>query len=366
MSLWRPSVQEERWLALAARLRGQLPAASLETRCGGWRRTGPLARIAFAVLGLVAAGCAAGILGDHSDGLFVTGFVLLVTAECLILIGRLFASGIEEALEVAGLFCIGAAIVRALHGAADAEWVLLATAVFAIAGLRLLNPLLTTLAVVAAGGWLAMLPLPVAFDAHHGAQLSVNLYLLVVALAALACLAARIRRPSQEQMFQWLVALLPLVGLAWLTGVDLFFHVERSAAGAGRVNVLLAGAVGATAVIMLVVGLRRRSHAPLMSFMGCVAHLAWQLRGVSGLSLQSRLLLWGMLILIGALLVNRYLREPRRGVTSEPMTERSGALALLQLVGTSALTEQAAATRAAPEWTPGGGRFGGSGASGGF
>ena len=366
MSLWRPSVAEERWLAIAARLAGNLPQAYLAQRTGGWRRTGPLARLAFALLGLVAAGCTAGLLGDHSNGLVSTGIVLVVAAESLILRARLFACGIEEALEMVGLVCIGAGTLGLLQVGLGDVWLLLGVAVCAVAGLRLLNPLLTTLAVVALGGWISTQPSAIAFDSRHGAYLTVNLFLLGVALAALASLAASIRRPSYERMLSWLVAVLPAAGLIWLAGVDLLIHLERAAASSTAANLVLVATVSATAAAMLVVGLRRRSHAALISFLGCCAHLAWQLRALSGLSLQARLLLWGSVLLLAALVANRYLRRPRAGVTSEPMTDRSGALDLLQMASTSALTQQATPQAASAQWTPTGGRFGGGGASGSY
>lgn len=368
MSKWRPSVEEERWLAIGARLSGKISAEFLATRTGGWKRTGPLARVAFAALGLAAAGCTAGIVGAHTDGLVLTGLILLAAAESLILIGRLFASGIEEALWTVGLLCVGIGLLNPLHSTTDNDWLMLGLAVSTLAGLRLLNPLLTTIAAVTAGAWLCARPLAVTFDARHAAHLTVNLYSLAMALTALALLGLPMRRPSYEQMLGWIVTLLPITGLIWLAGVDPLTHAGGSTEGPRGVYALLAGAVAVTAVVMLFVGLRRRSHAPLMSFMGCCAHLAWQLRGVSGLSLEARLLLWGLLVLVAALLINRYLRSPRHGLTSEPMTDRSGALGLLELAGTSALTEQTAGAAAepAPAWAPGGGQFGGAGSTGSF
>jgi uncharacterized membrane protein YgcG len=66
--------------------------------------------------------------------------------------------------------------------------------------------------------------------------------------------------------------------------------------------------------------------------------------------------------------LERYLRQPRNGLTSASLTRREGPLDLLQIAGAALL-----ARRTAPEAPPaettfegGGGKFGGGGASGSF
>ncbi len=49
MSRWRPSPAEERWLEVASELGAAVPPAAMAERTGGWRSTGPLARVALFV-----------------------------------------------------------------------------------------------------------------------------------------------------------------------------------------------------------------------------------------------------------------------------------------------------------------------------
>ena len=84
MSDGLPSSSEERWLVLGARLRGLLPPDALRERAGGWRGTGPFARIALFVLGLLAAGLVAAVLGFGGANLALfAGVVALLAGEGL-------------------------------------------------------------------------------------------------------------------------------------------------------------------------------------------------------------------------------------------------------------------------------------------
>ena len=75
MSRWRPSPAEERWLEVASELGTAVPRAAVAERTGGWRSTGPLARIALFVLGFVAAALLLAILGFDDDTLLVAGLI---------------------------------------------------------------------------------------------------------------------------------------------------------------------------------------------------------------------------------------------------------------------------------------------------
>jgi uncharacterized membrane protein YgcG len=127
--------------------------------------------------------------------------------------------------------------------------------------------------------------------------------------------------------------------------------------------VVLLLALGAA---MLVSGLRRRRHAPLLGFMGCVACLAVELRLATTLATETWLILYGLAALIAGVALDRYLRQPRNGLTSAALTHREGPLDLLQTAGAALLAQRAAPEPPPPEptFTPGGGRFGGGGASG--
>jgi uncharacterized membrane protein YgcG len=64
--------------------------------------------------------------------------------------------------------------------------------------------------------------------------------------------------------------------------------------------------------------------------------------------------------------LDRYLRQPRNGLTSAALTRREGPLDLLQTAGAALLAQRASPATPPQESTfnAGGGRFGGGGASG--
>ena len=119
-------------------------------------------------------------------------------------------------------------------------------------------------------------------------------------------------------------------------------------------------------VAMLLASLRRRRHAPLLGFLGCVVCLAVELRLATTLATETWLILYGLATLIAGAALDRYLRQPRNGLTSVPMTHREGSLDLLQTAGAALLAHRTAPEPPPPEstFTPGGGRFGGGGAGG--
>jgi hypothetical protein len=142
--------------------------------------------------------------------------------------------------------------------------------------------------------------------------------------------------------------------------------ISSSAQYAGmHVHAYPAAALLLYAIAALIIGIRRRSHAPLAAFMVCAACLGYELRNLTGLSLEVRLIAVGTVLLALTLWLNRYLHTPRRGLTSQKVAEDGGAFDLLQLVGAVALTP-ASTPRAAPGFEGGGGTAGGGGASGDF
>jgi len=97
----------------------------------------------------------------------------------------------------------------------------------------------------------------------------------------------------------------------------------------------------------------------------CIACLAIELRKLTGLALQARLILWGCIALVAAVLLERYLRRPRAGITSQKLGDSEGALSLLEIAGAATLTPPVLAAPA-DGVAPGEGRFGGGGASGSY
>jgi hypothetical protein len=344
----RPTPSQERWLTLARRFRGSaLIVSSADT--GGWRTANLLSRCALFVLGLIAAGMIGVIAAQlgPKGALVTAGLLAIAVAEWLILARRHFWSGIEEALEIAGLTLLAFECWSRTAWSSSAGERFMCAAL-AIAGLRLLNPLFTTLAVLALVPALALPPSAAGWLSYG------------IGLTALSAGAYRFRRPSHDRMLDWLVIVTPVAGYLW------------SASRNGAVDYLHAGATAwlvplgplVFAGVALATGVRRRTHAPIVAFMLCVACTAYELRRLTGLSLEARLILWGCVLLCAAMALERYLRIARGGVTSRPLREAGDSAGILGMAGSAVLA--APSPQTAPSFEGGGGRFGGAGASGEF
>jgi hypothetical protein len=349
----RPTPTEERWLALARRLRRGPRVTPFAERTGGWRIASLRSRAVFFFLGLVAAGMIAVIIEElleAPDFLIIAGFVSLAMAEWLIVDRRHFWSGIEEALEVAGLVMLSYECWQHMSLTESAGAYLLGAALV-IAGMRLLNPLFTTLAVLAF------------VLAIKTSALTAGLLCYGVALAALVAGTYRFRRPSHDLMIDSLVIVMPLAGYLWLAsqhGVRVavnYLHADLST----WVVPICSVAFGAVA---LTTGLRRRTHPPLIAFILCVACTAFELRKLTGLALEARLIAWGCVLLLVSITLERYLRVPRRGITSRPLREDRDSAGILGIAGSAVLTSQSPQPKEVPSFQGDGGRFGGGGATG--
>jgi hypothetical protein len=358
---FRPAPQEERWMLVAAHLRLRRDAPGIAERCGDWTAAPTMARCAFFVLGALAAGLTALIFNlSHVPGyLFITGLGLAATAEWLILKRRLFGAGIEEALVVAGLGLMALQI--------DVHSALLIALALALAGLRLLNPLMITLSVIAFSSAID------SWGAHHAGASPVPIaaaFSFAVAAIALIVGVAECRRPSYDRMLDWLVVAMPLTGYLWIVSKDpsgLTLHSLAQAPFARCFPVLVLLALGVAA---LLTGIRRRRHAPLLAFMVCAGCIAYELRDLTSVSIQVKLIAWGSGLLLLTLVLDRLLRTPHRGITSQRFKEHAGAFDLLQLAGASALAapsiQPAAYQSPDPQFAGRGGQGGGGGASGSY
>jgi hypothetical protein len=338
----RPSVDEERWLALAARLPAVRDGRSIAESSGHWKAVGLMKRSALFLLGVVCAGLTFAVLElmhlpRHP---WICAAALLAAAEWLIVRRRLFGCGIEEALEAASLVIVAIYTVDFWQSGHESMIWLLVAAAMGIAGLRLMNPLFSTVSVIAFSAAVYELIAPPGHSNPSAALLSGGLCFSVGAVA-LACCVIEYRRPSYDRMVDWLVVAMPACGYLWI-GVG----------GTAPSSIwLTAGLLLAFGGAALVVGIRARLHAPLAAFLLCAGCLAYELRRISGWSLQARLMLGGGGVLLIAIVLDRWLREPRRGVTSRQL-DTDVSLDLLQLAGSAAL---------APQWSNGPDRFKGGG-----
>ena len=319
-------------------------------RTGGWSAPSFIARCAFFVLGVVAAGLTTAALEilSRSAALLAAGVILLAAAEWLILRKRLFHAGAEEALWAGGLLLL---TVHFLSSSGDLGMSVTVTLVLAVAAIRLLNPFLLTVAFAAAS---------VAIDlaggnrlwGGHDVAMAAGIFCYGAGAIALSLARTQFLRPSHDHMLSWLMVIMPLCGFLWLA---------TQQAPAIRVGTGLASGIFALAA--LIAGIRRRSHAPLLACMASLGCVAYQLRDLTTLPLKLKLILWGSAALLAALGLDRYLRTPRRGITSHQLGEGRAALDLVQWFGAGALSPKAAPQADAP-FKGGGGGFSGGGADG--
>jgi hypothetical protein len=360
----RPSSEQERWMALASRLGIRRDAPWLDERIGGWTAVTLFTRCALFVLGIVAASTTAAVfrLLHIPHSLFVSGLVLLAVAEWLLRNRRLFGAGIEEALEVAGLLLIAFDVVDGTGDAHGIRASLMVAVALILAGTRLLNPLLITLAALALS---VTIDLTIATDRPVAVPAAIAACVFCFSAAAIALALGRLqfRRPSYDRVLDWLVVAMPLAAYLWLEGGYLAGSPLESLRTVSFVQLLTILMPVAFGIVALTVGVLRRRHAPLLAFIVCAGCVAYELRNLTGLSIEARLIVWGSVALALAFALDRYLRTPRRGITSSRVGRDGESRDLLQLVGAGALAP------ASPQPAPfegGGGTSAGGGASGSY
>jgi len=333
---WIPSAEEERWQAVAA-LAGD--SELTRARSGGWRSFSVFARIGFFVLGWICASALWGLFAVSSASpraaAFVAGLASIGAAELLIQQTRWFRAGLDEALHWGGLMMIGFAFVLSAH-----EHVMFAIAggLTLIAAVRLLNPLLSTVGLLLIAG-----ALPDAARAPYCAALAV---------IALGLITRRIARPSVDHALAALVIIMPPAAYI-LAKYESFSTLDWPVA------IALIG----FAVAALVVGIAFRIHAPLIALFTTLAAVAFEMRNLTGMPLETRLIVWGTTLLVVAVALDRLLRTPIAGITFAKRRDDK-VLALVELAGAAMLTPHSKPPETAQGLQTGGGSFGGGGATG--
>jgi len=368
MNSYRPSPIQERWLVFAARWPAYKDRASVTAGIGGWTTVTLLTRCAFFLLGLIAAIATSAILAIafRSHFAIVAGFVLVIAGECLIIGKRLFAAGAEEALVVTGYVLVAVGFTTIDNSSNDTAVGFGVAVALILSGLRLLNPLLTCVGAVTFSFAIAF---AMGFGIFHSSSatsevdLWVSLYCYGVAIVSLLAGAIQLQRPSYDRMLDWLGIVMPVVGYAW--------SLDYSSNGFSwgqqapmHWYILLMPMLFATASIGL--GIRRRTHAPMFAAMGCIACVAYELRNLTGMPLQWRLIMWGSLMLVGSSIAERLLREARSGITSRQLVDNNPLLDAAEIAGTALITpaDKHVATESPSSMEGGGGSFSGGGATG--
>jgi hypothetical protein len=290
----------------------------------------------------------------HSPWLF-GGVVMMAVAEWLVAQRRVIHSGVEEAVYLCGAI---AAVVQILlwnrSGSHEEIGVALIAAAVLLVGWRLLNPFITTLA--AAGFSLAVATSSGSLFGGGMRELQAGIFCAALALSALIAGGWQWQRPSHDRMLDGLVIVMPWLSYGWLAAWTGSFALQRA-------QVALAFVLGFF-VLYIVIGIRRRSHAPLIGALGLLVCTAWALRHFVSWALHWQLIAAGLVLLIGAIAIDRLLRSRLQGVTSRPLQEVAG-LDLLQVAAAAHLAPRPGDAPPAPLQGHGGG-FGGGGASGRF
>lgn len=344
-----PSPSAERWLLVATRYPATREAALASARTEGWKRATLLSRILFFVLGLCATGATVGIFagGDETFAFIAAGTIVVVAAEVLIARRRTLTSGFEEALWIAGSLLLVAGLVDTGFGN-DFDALAWASAVaLSLATWRLRNPLAATLAAIA----VAVAVSEVGDDASGRWLAAGSCY--AIATAALALGGRCFERPSTDRILDWLVVALPVVGWGAL-------QVMRETSPWLLLPPLL------FAMLAGVAGIRRRTHAPLIALLGCLACLGYGMAKYTPLEWHWRLIFGGAVGLLASIAIERWLRTPRQGISSLDLGEDLSAVDLARYAGAGAAASGAAAPAGGSATAPGvqgdGGRFGGAGA----
>lgn len=364
MSRWLPEVEEERWITLAGRYPPLAAAPTTVSGTGGWNRARPLSRIGFFLLGLFAGTQAQALLSlllGFGVGL-AAGLITLFVAEALIIRRRLFRSGLEEGLWLAGLSSICGEFLPRLIEHHEALALALPSLALILAGLRLLNPLaLVAGALLSSASVSATLGHPWLSPGTGVA----SLYCLALALLALFLGGQSFRRPSHDRMLDFLVITMPVAAFGWALAASPGAFRLQALAGPWYPQLLPLLVPLVCAVACFVIGLQRRTHAPLLATLLCTLCLVYELREITGLPLRWRLLLWGTLALLACIALDRWLRKPRNGITTADVGDDAESPLFPDIARAALLTPLQAPTTPTP-YQGGGGQAGGGGATGQF
>jgi hypothetical protein len=356
----RPSPAYERRKLLRTLLRtraGILPGAV--PRMYGddaWREAGSGARLVFFLLTIVGISAFFGFaatLYSSETSMLVTAVPAILVAEWLIERKRFFRMGPEEALWIFGVQAIVFRIlVMFRHGEPEKATVLIGAG-FLIAGLRLLNPFLVQLSAISFCWYAKALT--------HSWNIGASAAFVLAALA-LVLLLREWQRPSYDAMLEWLVVTMPILGYVALTANRV---VTGGDAGDWKGVPLVVPIFVAIAAGSAVVALRRRLQPPLLVAIFSVGVVLFECRDFVSAPVEWKLIGAGAVVLAAAIVAERRLRDRDHGITSKKLGESSD-MRLLEAVGGLALAGPATKAPSDSSLHPGGGSFGGGGASSNF
>jgi len=329
--------------AITASEQQQLEAA---TRTD-WRSSGLLLRVVFFLLtamGVVAFYFFMKLL--ELPAAAITAMAAIGTAEMLILRKRFLRTGIESALWLGGLF----AIISSLPSSGKPEAILVFVAAYALVGLRLR---IAFFGALAAG-------LLVAYAAAKGHGFwPAALASLVFAAGAMLALLRTWRRPSTDELFAWLVVLMPPAG--YIVGKLAGGNLQNGRVASEWPIALTYLAIGA---VLLVVAIRARHHALFVAAAVTLGIAKFETWGLFDYPHEYQLIASGLLLLGVAFALSRLLRERTSGLVISRTADHFEVARLVATVAIANAQQPPAAEPAQPQVEGGGGRFGGAGATG--
>ena len=262
-----------------------------------------------------------------------TAAICLVLAEFLILGRKWFFTGVEAALWIGGLI----AALKALPNSGAPEAKLLLAAAFAIAGLRVRQPLFGAIAAYHLTDYLEA-----RFDLGTVAA-------LIVGAAAVTALFRTWRRPSTE----WLLALLAIA-----MPVAAEVHADP------RWRVVTVGLYAAYASLAFLSAVAKRHHALFAAAGAASILLGWKLHQIFEPRPEVTFAIAGTLLLAGSLAASRRLRGNTRGLVLTPVAVTDAGEAMETIGALAAASLQPSAGNPPERREEGGGSFGGAGATG--
>lgn len=328
------TVAEERARLLRDRLEVEGLRDRAETIRVDWRSYGVVLRVVLFVLaciGLAAFYFFLDLMQMLRPGI-VTGAAAIALAELLIHRLRWLGTGIEEALWIGGMF----ALVSELPRSGEPESLLVLATAAAIAGLRVRNPLFGALAAAFVVQYFEL-----RFD--RGVVVA-----LTIATVAVLALLRTWSRPSTEWLWIALAVAMPVVGR---------FEADPTWRD---VTIIL---YGGYAALMLTLAVRKRHHAFFAGGGIALAIAATDFAQKIEAPLEAKLAAAGATLLAASWFISRALRERSRGFVLTPVKLTTDDDAL-DIATTLVSSGAASSEHAEPTEKPGGGRFGGAGATG--
>ena len=311
-----------------------------------WRRYGTAVSVVFFALTALGVTAMFGLCDLlHVPKGVITASLSIVAAELLIRKARFFGTGIESALWLGGLL----AVIFDLPSSGRPEAVLVFAAAFAMAGLRVRNALMETVAVI----------LLVVYSGLKSPSLWLPLLVGAgIAIVAAVALQRSWQRLSSEHFLAALVVAMPATGYVVGAIAGKRFeglHPQGASIAVTAMLLMIAAVLFAFAVrgkdrVLLVGGFSPLLLAAVENWQ----RIAW--------SVEVKCMAAGVILAALGVVLSRVLRARTEGFVATPVDSTSyGELAQ---IGGALLVAHPSATDDGPAFTRGGGGFGGGGASG--